>query len=609
MARALLLSPVIAIVGSDALRRGKWLARMGGEDLRSYAASLAMTCVFWAALLCVAARRRPGPGRIVARALLVIGAILAVGGQLYTFDRYQAYLNHRAVLVGTSMMPSVGQQLWMDRITFAHAIVPAAILAALLPWFLTRLAPARRRAASWSRDVALLAALAMAFSAPGRVESAAATPDVLYLAAMGQLGRAHWDHNETVERVHPGPRTPTPVPALHAAPKRPRNVLLLLTESVRASSTCVAYTPDCPFTPFSNDAAPNRLPLGQMRAVDSTTAISLAVPWSGLAPTESRATLHSAPLLWEYAHAAGLDTAYWTSQNLLFGNSGEWVRGLPLTKQVSATQLDPDADLDTGADDAKVVDRALAELGSLRTPFVGVLHLANTHFPYAIDEDDAPFQPESESTGPGYEREILNRYRDAIWRQDRIIGRFFRALRATPEGAHTVVVFLSDHGEQMREKGAVGHTGTLYEEEIRIPAWIDAPPGTLDPDEESSLRDLARAPLTTLDVLPTLLDLVGVWDDAAFAGFRAQMPGTSLLRGGTPADHALVMTNCTELWQCAFKNWGAIRGSRKLIAHQFDAAWSCFDTDSDPAETNDLGEAACGDLRALAEGGGRGHPF
>ena len=485
MARALLLSPTVAIVTSDALRRGTWLTHLGSEDIRSYVESLAMTGVLWASLVCVATRRQ-GPGRIVARTLLVLTAILAVGGQLYTFDRYQAYLNHRAVLVGTSMMPSVGQQLWMDRVTFAHAMIPAAILAALLPWIVKRLAPARRITAQWSRDVAVVVALLMAFSAPGRAEDQAATPDVLYFAAMGQLGRAHWDHNETVERVHPGPRSPTPVPALHATPKRERNVLLVLTESVRASSTCVAYTADCPSTPFSNAAVPNRLPLGQMRAVDSTTAISLAVMWSGLAPTESRATLHSAPLLWEYAHAAGLDTAYWTSQNLLFGNSGEWVRGLPLTRQVSATQLDPDADLDTGADDGKLVDRALAEVGQLREHFVGVVHLANTHFPYAIDDDDAPFQPQNDATGPGYEREILNRYRDGIWRQDRILGRFLRALRATPEGAHTVVFFLSDHGEQMHEKGAVGHTGTLYEEEIRIPAWIDAPPGRSTPTRKQA---------------------------------------------------------------------------------------------------------------------------
>jgi glucan phosphoethanolaminetransferase (alkaline phosphatase superfamily) len=610
-ARALLAAPAVAILASDVIRRGPWLSHLAGEDLRMYLWSLGMTSALWAALLCLATRRNQAtgrPGRWVVRALLVLGAILGVGGQLYTFDRYQAYLDYRAVLVGTSMMPSVGQQLWMDRLTFAHAIVPAALLALLLPWAAKKLAPARRRAAKASRDVAVVAALLMAFSAPGRSESQAATPDTLYVAAMGQLGRAHWDHNQTVARVHPGPRSPSPVPALRATPKRPRNVLLLLTESVRASSTCVAYTADCPWTPFSNAAAPDRMPLTQMRAIDSTTAISLAVMWSGLAPTESRAALHSAPLLWEYAHAAGLDTAYWTSQNLLFGNSGEWVRGLPLTKQVSATQLDPDADLDTGADDGKLVDRALAEMGGLREPFVGVVHLANTHFPYFIDDNDAPFQPQNDATGPGYEHEILNRYRDSIWLQDRAIGRFLHALRATPEGARTVVVFLSDHGEQMREKGAVGHTGTLYDEEIHIPAWIDAPPGTLDADEEAHVRALATTPVTTLDVLPTLLDLAGLWDDPAFAPFRASMPGTSLLRGGSP-DRALVMTNCSEIWQCAFKNWGAIRGSRKLIAHQYDTAWSCFETSDDPDENHDLGEAACGDLRALAEGNGRGRPF
>jgi arylsulfatase A-like enzyme len=276
---------------------------------------------------------------------------------------------------------------------------------------------------------------------------------------------------------------------------------------------------------------------------------------------------------------------------------------------VSATQLDPDADLDTGADDGKLVSYALSEMGGLREPFVGVVHLANTHFPYAIDDRDAPFQPQSDETAPGSEREILNRYRDGIWLQDRAVGRFLTALRATPEGARTVVMFLSDHGEQMHERGAVGHTGTLYDQEIHIPAWIDAPPGTLSPEEEASVRGLATMPLTTLDVLPTLLDLAGVWDDPSLAHFRASMPGASLLRGGTPQTSAVVMTNCTEIWQCAFKNWGAIRGSTKLIAHQYDTSWSCFDARLDPEEKHDLGEAACGDLPALAEAGGRGRPF
>src|SRR5207253_4709678 len=194
--------------------------------LVTYVEAMAMSVLFWGALSAAAARRTGG-GRWVARGLLLALAMLAVGGELYTFDRYQAYLNSQAVLVGTSMLPSVGQQLWSDRVTFAHAMLPAAIAALLWPWLARRIAPTRRRAARWAPDVALVVALLMAFSAPGRSEAQAATPDVLYVAAMGQLGRAHWDHNEAIERVHPGARSPLPVPALHATPARARNVLLL----------------------------------------------------------------------------------------------------------------------------------------------------------------------------------------------------------------------------------------------------------------------------------------------------------------------------------------------------------------------------------------------
>jgi len=41
-----------------------------------------------------------------------------------------------------------------------------------------------------------------------------------------------------------------------------------------------------------------------MRSMDSTTAVSLAVLWSGLGPTESRDNLHTWPLIFDYARAA-----------------------------------------------------------------------------------------------------------------------------------------------------------------------------------------------------------------------------------------------------------------------------------------------------------------
>ena len=606
--RALLVAPALAILITDLLRRHGKLGYLTRGEMGVYAASAVISMVLWGALLAMATQRT-GPARWVSRVVLLALAIFAIGTQVYTFDHFQAYLNHRAVLVGTSMMPSIGQQLWSDRMGFAHAIVPPLLAAIALPIAGLLIAPLRRARTRRAIDIAVIALVLSLFVSPHPAGEQGETPDVLYLSAMGQLARARWDHNECVERVHPGPRTPIPVPRMTAKPALRRDVLFVITESVRAMSTCVGYEKDCVWTPFSNAAAPNRLAFRQMRALDSTTAISLSIMWSGLLPTESREALHTAPLLWEYMQAAGIDGGYWTSQNLLFGNSGMWMDGLPMKSRTSATELEPDAPLETGADDGKLVTHALDELSRMREPFLGVVHMSNTHYPYKIDSEFAPFQPESGASGPGYEKEIKNRYQDAIYLQDIAVGRLMKELRARPEGARTVVVFVSDHGEQMREKGAVGHTGTLFDPEIRIPFWIDAPPGTLTAAEEAQLRALENTPLMSLDVLPTLLDLLGLWDEGAMKPFRARMAGKSLLRGGSSLEEARVLTNCTELWACAFKNWGAMRGTKKLIAHQGDNAWHCYDVATDPDELQDLGAPGCGDLQALAEGTMKGRPF
>jgi arylsulfatase A-like enzyme len=371
----------------------------------------------------------------------------------------------------------------------------------------------------------------------------------------------------------------------------------------------VKYDPECRTTPFSNEAAKTRLPLLQMRSVDSTTAISLGVMWSGISPASTREALHAAPLVWEYANAAKMDTAYWTSQHLLFGNSGAWLQGVAWGHHVSATELEADPDLETGADDGALVTYATEHLGDLREPYFAVVHLSNTHMPYAIDDNDAPFQPQGPENWHGHELEISNRYKDAIYHQDRAIGRLIAAVRSRPESGRTVIVFLSDHGEQLYEKGAFGHTGTLFEPEVRIPAWIDAPPGTLSPSEEGHLRALEDEPLTTMDVLPTLLDLMGVLDDPNLQPLASTFLGKSLLRGGSPASTPVVMTNCTELWACAFRNWGAMQGTRKLVGMQGDTHWSCFDLKDDPDERLDRGVDECSSLITLTEASNHGRPF
>ena len=413
----------------------------------------------------------------------------------------------------------------------------------------------------------------------------------------------------------PTTRAPLPVPPLSAKPARPRNVVLVVDESVRAKDYASAYDPACTTNVFTNEAAPKRFGFRQMRAVDTTTAISIAVMWSGLAPTASRAALHEAPLVWEYASAAGIDSAYWTSQNLLFANAGRWLDGMPVSRFVTGTEIEPYASYQCGADDAKVVDLALAGTAAMREPYFAVVQLSNTHFPYWIDEDDAPFTRAGKAARGDTKDEnaaLYDRYRDAIRRQDKEVARLVRALRGRAKGVadRTVVVFLSDHGEQLGEYKEIGHANSMHDVELHVPMWIDAPSGALTASEAASLRALEGVPLTILDVMPTLLDLLGVWDAPEIAGFRARMPGASLLRGGSPPGRAVVITNCTEIFACATKNWGALRGLRKLATTQDEGGpWRCHDLGVDPDETRDLGEAACADLLAVAEGDGRGQPW
>ncbi len=607
----LALAPGALVVLVDvALRRAR-LAEYTREALAWYAGGAALAAIGWAALAIAAARRRRAP-RGIALALLAALALLSVGTQLQTWARYGAYLDWRTALMGCSLWPFVAHDLWSDRARAAILLLAPAAIALGIARAIARVAPPRRTAARLALPAGLLALGVVASPrAPGAGWDQWSTPDVLWLNAVAALGRSLRSHEDIMVELPwlPAARSPEAVPALRAKPARPRNVLLIVDESVRAAEVCSVPARDCDVAPAVNALLPGRFGFRSMRALDSTTTLSIAALMTGLGPAEPRARLLEAPMLPELARAAGLDAAFWTAQNLLFANYGRFLDGLPLSAFVSGTEIAPYATYETGADDGALLDRALADVPRLREPYLAIAQLSNTHFPYVVDDGDLPFSSHADWPRMDAFGRTAIRYRDAIHRQDKLLARFLAALRARPEGARTVVVFLSDHGEQIGERGLVGHTWTVHDEEIRVPMWIDAPPGTLADGEAAELRSLQDAPLTMLDVAPTILDLLGLWDEPGIATWRSRMNGVSLLRGGPPAERAVVMTNCSQLYGCATKNWGAMRGTRKLIASEADGAWRCFDVADDPAELHDLGAAACGDLKDLAEADGRGAPY
>src|SRR5689334_23336247 len=163
----------------------------------------------------------------------------------------------------------------------------------------------------------------------------------------------------------PAVRRAPRLPAMTAKPPKTRNVLLVLTESVRFDSVCVEYRPDCRLTPFTNRLTEARLPLLEVRSLASSTAISVGVLWSGLLPTQMTDAIRSAPTLFDIARAAGYDTAYWSSQSTMFTGSASFFAALPLSKRCNGSDLGDVPD-DAGADDTLATERAKRELPKLR---------------------------------------------------------------------------------------------------------------------------------------------------------------------------------------------------------------------------------------------------
>jgi glucan phosphoethanolaminetransferase (alkaline phosphatase superfamily) len=595
------------IVVVDLRIRGERLLDLSGKHVASYMFAMVESAALWGLLLFAASSRR-GPFRWIAASLFVLLAALAVGGQLYFHRQYSTYLNLDATLFGTSFAESLFSQLRADAKNFLTSVVPPILLATALIWvgrsIIRPRASTISRGARYAAPIAVFAALVIPCSYR---TVQASTPDVIYLHAVGGLLK-ELVGVKTTAQIRPGLRTPPAMPELRPAPlmasagaRAPfRNVLFILTESVRSDVHCSEPRESCPNAPGVNAAVPGRIPLLQMRSTSSTTAIQLAVLWSGLPPIATREELHSAPLLFDYAHAAGFDNAYWTSHHMMFANSRLFVQDLPTSHQCGATDLDPLADIDLGGPDEILTLRVKRDLGEMREPFFAVAHFGNTHVPYRIDPSDAPFQPALESKSPGDNEAYRNYYKNAVYLQDRTIADLIRFVRSSPFGERTVIVFTSDHGEAFREHGQLGHTGAMLDEEIHVPAWIDAPPGMLGKAEEAALRSLRERPVFHTDVTPTILDLMGLLDEPQISPFRSKMIGQSLLRDGYK-DVPVPLSNCTGIWGCAFKNWGMMLGPKKLEAREWDRAWHCYDVLADPLEQRDLGAAACGGLAPMAD--------
>ncbi len=159
---------------------------------------------------------------------------------------------------------------------------------------------------------------------------------------------------------------------------------------------------------------------------------------------------------------------------------------------------------------------------------------------------------------------------------DEKIGEILEVCRACGLDENTVIMFLSDHGDMLGERG-LWFKMSCFEGSVRVPLLVHAP-------QRFAPRSVT-APVSTLDLLPTLLDLAEI--DCGEC--RQELDGDSLaplLEGETPAAGRCLPAEYAA--EGAIAPLVMLRGDRfKLVRCEADPP-QLFDLESDPHERHNL---------------------
>jgi len=191
-------------------------------------------------------------------------------------------------------------------------------------------------------------------------------------------------------------------------------------------------------------------------------------------------------------------------------------------------------------------------------------------------------------------RHVRPAYMGLCAQLDHHFGRVLGALEAAGRMRDTLIVFTTDHGEFMGDRG-LGEKELFYDEILRVPFIVYDP----SPRADATRGAVESRFVESVDVVPTILDALGLpapshrlegrsllplvrgamapgWRDAVFAeldyGFRR---ARTVLGRGVRDCHAWMV----RTWRWKYVHW---QGMRPQL----------FDLDADPSELKDLGASA-----------------
>jgi hypothetical protein len=220
-----------------------------------------------------------------------------------------------------------------------------------------------------------------------------------------------------------------------------------------------------------------------------------------------------------------------------------------------------------GMDERIMLEPALSWVDAQGTePVFLSLITVSTHDPYLA--------PGMEPTGiPAVD------HAEALKWSDAFLGDFLSGLEERGRLENALVIVVSDHGEGLGKGNRRFHDAVPFEEGVRIPLLLWGPGLGLKPGRDAGLR-------SQLDVLPTVLGLVGSW--------KGTLPGGSLLEAD---NHDVVFSSCWYSDYCMTMR----QGDDSWIYWYGRRATQLFDLNQDPNQERDLALSVSADRVREAE--------
>lgn len=333
--------------------------------------------------------------------------------------------------------------------------------------------------------------------------------------------------------------SPSPNDGNHGGPGP--DVFVIVADTLK-SSALSCYNPDARPTPFIDGLAADSVVFDRAISPSPWTLPSMVSIMTGLAP-QAHQTNTVASVLPKEAHTLAerlRDSGYRTGA---FGHNGFLMRWRNLSQGFDTYNFTPRERRDrlfrtrllnivfpwalkeTG--EAKHLNRFALhwlEDNSERRLFLWMQYF-DVHLPYdpnwedLLEKNPPPGMTNYFNDEDGVRRGditfsedqkswVESLYLAEVHRLDRDIGDFLAKLKALGLYDDAIIIFTSDHGEEMWEHGGFEHGHTLYDELIRVPFFVKLP---------GSKRAGERMPhlIAAHSIMPTVLEYCGVMYDPA----------------------------------------------------------------------------------------------